>query len=641
MIELPISDIGMRLDENWNTCVKLLGPDDTLPIPDNIENLYLDFETTSEHYDIASINPHKHCKLLGVAVLFDEEKIPYYIPLRHCTIDEEGDYYERANPPNVSKEKVYDWLKIILSKSKKWINHNIKYDLHVLYNEIHFYPKSKLIDTLTLCKLASIEERFSYGLTQMMSFLDKDIECYEVRIKAFLGKKYKDYGLIPTDVMAPYAAVDTLCVRYLYHWLQENISNECERIVDIEQKMLPILFGIEQIGLHGDVEKLEKDWKELVPLQQERIKKIQDLSGYYDFDPSKKESQRELFCERLGWELDLTAKSLENLISGKITEDEITYSFGYASLMKHYTKNPELTQTYMDYQETQKLLTSFTLPYLSNHLDGYDLMHSSYNQIVRTGRMSCTNPNMQQLSPEAKEYIIPYNGNYILVEFDLSQIEFRVIVHYINNRKCIEDFNRDLTTDFHTWVAQMCNIPRKPAKNVNFMLGYGGGRDKCIAMLSELPDIIGELKSKELISMRANEVYNSYHATLPELKPTQWRASEVLRSRGYVRTLLGRHRYLPRQLHFKAFNSVCQGSAADIQKDVTIRLSKFINQDCLLHALVHDSWLFSIRKDKVNELIPEIKFEIEKPIEGVQFSVPIISEYKTSDKNWRKMEKAQ
>lgn len=644
MIEIPLCSIGNTIDTNWNTCVRLLGPNDELPLPDNIEELYLDFETTSEEPHTASINPHKteFCKILGIAFLFDNEKIPYYLPVRHAYLNEDGDYcYRQHDCANVSPEKVRDWLKKLFQRTKRWVNHNIKYDVHVLWYEVGIDPVQfgcKILDTLTLSKLSEIEERFEYGLTGMMRLLGIDITPYEHRIKATLGrwegKDLKDYGLIPPFEMAPYAAVDTLCVRHLQHNLK--ISKECEKVVDMEVDLLPMLIQVERLGIHVDINKIKQDWENILPKQVKRIQRIKHLMGMEYFDPGKKECLYDLFVNRLKWELDYTATSKQKYEKGEITEGEMTVSFGYASIMNHIKKHPRLVSTWIKYQEDQKLLTSFTQPYLEKHVADYCLIHSTFNQIVRTGRMSNNSPNMQQLPIRAKEYMIPYTDDYVLVEFDLSQIEFRVIVHYINNQKCIRDYNDDPTTDFHKWVAKMCGVDRKPAKNINFMLGYGGGKQKCVAMLSELPEIIGELQDQQSIVERAHDVYASYHRALPELKPTQWRASEVLRARGYVKTLLGRQRHLPKKLHFKAFNSVCQGSAADIQKWLTLyRIKKFLGPDCLLQLLVHDSWIFSIRKERVEELIPLIKREIETPIPDIKLAVPIMSGVTISDRNWR------
>lgn len=654
MITLPICDIGSHVDTNWNTVVRVLGPLDDLPIPDSLENLYLDFETTSENSSVASTNPHaesieddtmnlhKDCKIVGVAFLFDNEPIPYYIPVRHYYIDENEEHKHRTDQfQNVDPQKVYIWLKKILNLAKKWVNHNIKYDYHVYYNETGHHPKCRLECSIILSKLASFEERFRYGLTEMMQFIGVDITPYEVAIKNFLGKKLKDYGLLPPDQMAIYAAVDVLSVRHLVRILRQNIHPETKRVEDMEMNLLPMLIQMEQIGCRVDVDRLEKDWRRINDLQRRRTKRIKQYANFPDLILSgkgSKNSLNEMFIEHLGWDLSYTNTTIANLETGQITEndlEELSFSFGYDSIRKHADKNPRLVASYLAYKDDDKLLNSYIKPYLETHVNGRELIHCNIDQQKRTGRMSVTAPGMQTLPPKAKYYIIPYTDEYTLVNFDLSQIEFRMIVHYINNRKAINDYNRDPTMDFHKWVAQMCGIDRKPAKNINFMLGYGGGQEKCVKMLSSHPKIIGTLKTQQEKEARAYEVYKTYHATLPELKPTSYLAGNVLKSRGYVRTLLGRERHLPKRFFFKAFNSVSQGSAADFMKDMTLRLNKFLSPDCLLHMLVHDSWLFSIKKERVNELVPLIKREIERPIEGIEFNVPILSDFGISDKSWR------
>lgn len=652
MINLPICYLGNQLDPVWKTCVKILGPSDVLPIPDHIEWMYLDYETTSERLNVASINPHsdsiddsvdgtsgelhRDCKICGVSVLFDDEPSPYYVPVRHAYLDDNGEYqYRNSNLPNIQPERVYDWLRILMRKAKIWANQIIKYDFHVQFNEAGIIPTCKLIDTANVGKLAAFPERFNYNLTELMRLIDIDIYPYEERVKAFLGKKLKDYGLVPPDIMAPYAGVDTLSVRKIIRELYTKTKEECSRVMELEEKIIPLLIQMEQIGVRTDLKKCQYDCEKLLPRQARRIKKIKQLSGFNGFRPDKEASVYELFVDVLGWDMPFTKKSVEKLEKGLIKSEEANLSFGYDAIIRHYDKNPRLVTYWLNYQEDDKLLNSFTFPYLERHTSSDGRMHCSFNQLVRTGRMSCTAPNMTQLSKRSKEYILPFDDDYVLVDFDLSQIEFRMIIHYIQNQKAINAYRADPKTDFHTWVSLMCGIPRDAAKNINFMLGYGGGKKKCVAMLSEHPDIVKTLKTREEIEARAYEVYSTYHRTLPELKSTSYRAGDVLKSRGFVRTLLGRRRYLPYEFHYKSFNSVSQGSAADFHKDITRRLQKFISMDCLLQAVIHDSWVFSIKKNRVNELVPLIKREIEKPIEGVEFSVPIVSEFGISAKNWR------
>ena len=113
------------------------------------------------------------------------------------------------------------------------------------------------------------------------------------------------------------------------------------------------------------------------------------------------------------------------------------------------------------------------------------------------------------------------------------------------------------------------------------MLGYGGGKKRFLSAMSAMPEIAGSLGSIDAIKNKVNGIYNTYHSVLPELKPTSIRAGEVIKSRGYVRTLFGRERHIDPDYFYRGFNSVCQGTGADIQKDITLRLAKFISVDCL------------------------------------------------------------
>ena len=627
MLNLPLRD----------TVVHLLDSQvDQLPLPDRVENLYLDFETTAQDVNQNSLNPHKNCKIAGIAVLFENNYEPYYIPVRHYYFGDKDEIVYHS--VNFRVENVHRWLRDLFDRTKVWINQNIKYDAHVLINETGIYPTCKLIDTIVLTKLSTFPEEFNYSLDNIMKMFKVDITEYEYRIKQFLGG-LKDYALIPPDLMAVYAGMDVLACQYIVRHIE--IHSDCKRVLDIENQLTPELLKIEQIGVRVNTDLIIADAYRVVDEQREHLTKIKELSKFPDFDPGKRKSVEELFCNHLGWAMPLTEKSLEKWSESQNDKD-IVYSFNEASIKSHIRENPEFVDLWLKFQGNGKLLNSFIFPYLEQHIDGMGCIHCNFNQIVRTGRLSCRHPNMQQIPPYVRNYILPYSEDYVLVEFDLSQIEFRVIAYYIDNKRCIQAYRENPKTDYHQWVADICGTTRQPAKTINFMLGFGGGKDKTVAELSVLDEFAG---STDIIR-RASDLYDTYHKALPELKPTQRRASEVFRTRGYVRTLFGRHRNLPKgfelmerglqgYLSHKAFNAVCQGTAADFQKYITLRLRKFFSTDCLLHLLVHDCWLFSIRKDRVDELVPQIKAEIERPLEDIDFSIPILSEMKIGKNNWR------
>jgi len=580
-----------------------------LPQRASVTNLYLDLETTSKKDKVASTNPWKDCSLLGISILFDDEIEPYYIP-----VDHRGPNLLK----NLDKNEVKKWLIGILSVTDTWINHNIKYDLHVLFHDLGIdalvYIQS-VKDTLSLAKLSENAERYTYNLTDLAKdWLYLDIYPFEMEIKKWLGKGYKDYGLIPIEPMAIYAGVDTIITRKLYYLTKGQSTDEASYIRDVEMELVKQVTIMERRGLKTDAKTLIKDYI-AIPKRLDEIK-----AQTWGLEPHNTHDCFELFCNRLGLP-----------VLGR-TEDG-NPSFGYEQILAYKKYVPEITELVLEYKDAYKLFTSFITSYLSLQ-DEAGIIRPSYNLIVRTGRMSCSDPNIQQAPERAKVYVVPREG-YTFVNIDLSQIEFRVIAHYINNEALVKAYNENPATDYHTWVAQMVGIDRKPAKNINFMLGYGGGKGKCVSMLKELPEIVAELKSEEEMEAKANFIYETYHNTLPELKNTQWNASSTLRQRGYVKTLFGRCRRLPIKAHFKAFNSACQGTAADIMKIRTLEILKRLKDfsDCHLLALIHDCWLFEVPIGKEGDFIVEMKKVIEAPF--ANFRVPIKCDAKANPVNWK------
>jgi DNA polymerase I-like protein with 3'-5' exonuclease and polymerase domains len=203
----------------------------------------------------------------------------------------------------------------------------------------------------------------------------------------------------------------------------------------------------------------------------------------------------------------------------------------------------------------------------------------------------------------AKELVIPPEG-YGIVSADLSQIEFRVIVHYLENERCCSAYRRNPWTDFHIWVAKSVPTKRKPAKTLNFMLGYGGGKKKTVAVLSQNKDLVGELiaiverdasippehkleAARHACELKATKVYDGYHRLLPELKPTTRAAMYACMNRGFARNHYGRRCYKTKEAAWAAFNTVCQGTAGDLFKDRLIGLRDDV-PEFLQTAVVHD-----------------------------------------------------
>jgi DNA polymerase-1 len=255
--------------------------------------------------------------------------------------------------------------------------------------------------------------------------------------------------------------------------------------------------------------------------------------------------------------------------------------------------------------------------------------------------MSCREPNNQQWNEWIKRHIIPESGR-VFLSSDFSSIEFRLIAHYLHQPEILDAYMHDPDTDFHQWVADMCQVTRSAAKNINFAIAFGGGKARILKMLSADADIIEnivaaspeEFQSK--CRTRANSVFGQYHRTLYRLRDTTKLAANRLKLRGYVRNAYGRRRHLPPKAAFRAFNTVIQSSAADKMKEAVVETSpryneKFRELDIRQHMYVHDEILFSCP----TEIVKEAKALIEEYMIGEpRFSVPMRVSIKECSNNW-------
>jgi DNA polymerase-1 len=258
------------------------------------------------------------------------------------------------------------------------------------------------------------------------------------------------------------------------------------------------------------------------------------------------------------------------------------------------------------------------------------------------------------MNKRAKALIIPKSGAFFVI--DASQIEFRIIVHYINDARAIEAYRTDPKTDFHRWVAELTHMDRDPAKNVNFACAYGAGKTKVTRMLAANETVIREvleevaklsLPDKERIEAlalrtraRAEAMYSTYHSTLPGIRRTAKFADETARKRGYVFNAYGRRRKLPSNACHKAFNSLVQGCAMDFIKDRMIELDSLAEEfGAPMVFNVHDELGF----DGPPEVVESVEFQTAvvatAQVQSVPFRVPFLWTSGHSRNNWAEAKK--
>ena len=312
----------------------------------------------------------------------------------------------------------------------------------------------------------------------------------------------------------------------------------------------------------------------------------------------------------------------------------------------------------LEYRQLSKLKGTYVdaLPELINRRTGR--IHTSFNQVgSATGRMSSSDPNLQNIPIRTelgrqvrRAFIAPRvdGEQWHLLSADYSQIELRVLAHLSEDPVLLEAFCNG--EDIHTaTAAMMFDVPsgevnsdhRRIAKVLNFGVIYG---------LSAY----GISQQTEFGSDEGTRFIESYFTKYPGIRGYLDRVKEDARATGYVKTALGRRRYMPeimatnRVLRLSAermaINMPIQGTAADIMKLAMIRVARRMEEEKLRSRLllqVHDELMFETPDDEVEPLrellLEEMPSALKEMPSAPEFLVPLTVEVKTGS-NWGDME---
>lgn len=620
----------------------------------NAKVLYLDHETTSFKRNAYGDYPWGGHRVCGTAFTWDDCPRAYYVPVRH--VDARW---------NVDLDDYQRWLRDVTRTAGVWANHNVKFDAHFSDAEGALFT-GELHDTVVLAKLVDSDRDFGRGGYRLdalsADWLDHPIKSHDDTIQAYLNslkpKGTKDYALIPGDMMAEYATEDVVAARGLHRYCLDRLEPSQYMTWEIEKMLTPVLFDMERDGMRVDRQQLLKKELQLITELQLLQEALHTECGY-PVEPSSSQDCYEFVVNRLGlpclyWQDD---------------EDDLaehTPRFD-ADALKGYLTHPDVVDSeklvrafmmLLKYRERHVLYATYVKPFQKLNVDGW--LHPQYNQLVRTGRMSCKRPNAQQQSEESKELILPDNDGDDFMSNDASQIEFRLLVHYCDDHPGpIEAYAADPDTDFHQWVADMCQMHRDPAKNVNFCIGYGGGKKKVMRMLSSdmrlVGGIVGEVDQmvadgrvprerrkdmfEYLATQRANSVYQRYHAMMPGLKRVTDIAGARAKKYGHVFNAYGRIRRLPERAAWRALNSITQGLASDIIKANMVMLAprycRYTRELGLkMKANVHDEILWCGPREVTRDRSVQrhLLRVLEEPL--VPFRVPLRFGVGVSGKDW-------
>ena len=526
-------------------------------------------------------------------------------------------------PISVNKAEAIEQLKPFLSifadSSKTMIGQNIKYDYQVLLN-YDIEIKNKLFDTMVAHFLIMPDMRHG------MDILAQNYLNYSpVSITSLIGKKGKEQlsmRSVDINLIKDYAAEDADVTIQLKNKFAPLLKeNEVEKLFDeVEVPLIKVLANIEREGINLDVNALREFSGQLQTDIAIVEKEIQDLAGT-KFNVSSPKQVGEILFEYL--------KIVDKPKKTKTGQ----YATGEEILSKLEGTHPIVSKI-LDYRELVKLKSTYvdTLPELVNQKT--NRIHTSFNQVVAvTGRLSSDNPNLQNIpirterGRQIRKAFIPRDNDHILLSADYSQIELRIVASISGDKNMCEAFQ--LGKDIHTATAakvfgvdenDVTKEMRYKAKSVNFGIIYGQGA-------------FGLSENLNISRGEAKELIDNYFKEYSAIKDYMDGEINFARENGYVKTMLGRKRWL-RDItsnnatvrsfaERNAINAPIQGSAADMIKVAMINIYNELKKQNFKTKMllqVHDELVFDVYK-------PEL--EIVKPIieqlmrNALPLSVPV------------------
>lgn len=544
---------------------------------------------------------------------------------------EKGKAYYVPTPADAEQaQQIVDILKPVLENPNiKKVGQNIKYDI-LLLSRYAVKVQGELFDTMLAHYLIDPDTRHG------MDILAETYLGYNpVSITELIGAKGKNQGNmrdVEIEKTKEYAAEDADITWQLYERLSpmlvETSTEDLAR--QVEFPLVYTLAEIEKNGVKIDVDTLklfsESLEKDIAALESS----IYDKAGV-KFNIASPKQLGEVLFDKL--QLDPKAKKTK---TGQ-------YKTGEDVLLALANKS-DIVQDILDFRQYQKLKSTYVdaLPTLINPQTG--LIHTSYNQAVAaTGRLSSTNPNLQNIpirtekGREVRKAFVPRSEDHVLLSADYSQIELRIMAELSQDENMLEAFT--LGHDIHKATAarvygvaidEVTSDQRRNAKAVNFGIIYG-------------QSAFGLSQSLGIPRREAAEIIDQYFNQYQGIRQYMSKAVESAKEKGYVETILKRRRYL-RDINSanmtvrgyaerNAINAPIQGSAADMIKVAMINIQNDITKQCLQGKMimqVHDELVFDVPKNEIDSFKNII---LERMKTAIQMRVPIEVEI-GEGKNW-------
>jgi len=587
---------------------------------------------------------------------------------------------EVERPSNVDPEHVIRRMNELTDEGLVYVYKNMMFDLQFLWIDGFVIPKIEQLEEVEIQShltedkpwhkgrrvshhLASLAERHLNREAVGEGRLDQWFSDMKVKNDS------KDYSAVPyASILGPYGCHDTRDTLDLFHFFQGKLDKhdeqsapgrtlrwlyEDEKLIArnlVEKTMIPG-FGVDQGTADELLVKHETSRDEMASTLYQMTGRQIDWSGgtnelaSYLFDPPA-EGGLGLAVPEFGW-----TDSGERSVSHKVLEELDT----------------PLTAKILEWRTSNTFINSFLEPIARFNIEGF--IHPNFRLVaVRTGRLSCSHPNMQNRpkDKDVRSMFVPRKG-YVLLDADYDQVEMRIAAHYAyqvctkvptvwykawgRNRKSVapdrnglwEGFVNDPDFDPHQIMADLSGLPRSrehagqtTCKEVNFGILYGSG-------------IRGMCKNYGWEQRKAKDVRSWFYKAYPEIAHLKAFIEKQLADRGWIANEFGRRYYIDKM--YLALNYLIQGCAGDLIKRAKNKL--YLLEDQLREEYegahpfriintVHDEVVTEVREDLLDaKFVSRVDAEMTtwKRYDGSDlFCVPITAGYAVSASNWGDLE---
>jgi DNA polymerase-1 len=513
-------------------------------------------------------------------------------------------------------------LKGVLEDGPVKTLHNSKFDFSFLKAE-HGISLSPIFDTMLAAQLLA-------GGDQTPSFSLEAVAERYASVELDKSTRREDWSGELSEAQIEYAARDASVLLPLRERLEEDLGEEkLGAVSKIEFRAVAAIAEMELAGVKLDVAR----WKDLeTVVRRRRDEKAIELEAQFP------QPEGILPLEGLGPRLNLNSPK------------QITDAFRTLGVDLQDTKvwtllkvDHPAARLLLEYRELQKKLGTYLETYPKFVDPGTGRIHANFLQCrVPTGRLACTNPNIQQIpnEDEFRSCFVAEQGNTLVIA-DYSQVELRILAEVSDDPAFVrafqqgEDLHRVTAASmFGVTLDEVTKDQRSAAKRINFGLMYGRGAKSLSAQLGTDDE-------------RARALIDEYFANYPKVQRfLQRTASRAMRD-GTLRTLAGRVRKFgdtsglldtrdKGAMRREAMNYPIQGSSADIAKLALAYVREELEGlDARLINSIHDEFVVECAEGIASEVAEKMKEAMNRAGAAILKKVPTEVEVAISPE-WRK-----